>query len=117
MTPLRAIIVGPPGWATSISASIAACHAGAADSFFGSAVMCRVAQQTSLVPSGNAIGSSNSRPRLTKVLTFPAPGRSNPRRWRKQRSVLVRTQKVRTQKEGQVVGVVVVRVVRFRNFV
>jgi hypothetical protein len=29
----------PPSSTTSISASIAACHAGAADSFFGSAVM------------------------------------------------------------------------------
>jgi len=38
MTAIRAIIVGPLR-ATSISASIAACHSGKSDSFFGSLVM------------------------------------------------------------------------------
>ena len=37
-TPIRAIIVGPLR-ATNISASIAACHSGRSDSFFGKLVM------------------------------------------------------------------------------
>ncbi len=39
MIPMRANIVGPPNSATSISASIAACHSGDAASCFGSAMM------------------------------------------------------------------------------
>jgi hypothetical protein len=39
MTPIRANIVGPFRSATSISASIAACHSGSAASFSGSPVM------------------------------------------------------------------------------
>jgi hypothetical protein len=38
MTPIRAIIVGPPRL-HSISASIAACHSGKSDSFFGNFMM------------------------------------------------------------------------------
>jgi hypothetical protein len=38
MTPIRAIIVGPP-LDTSISTSIAVCHSGRSDSFFGRLVM------------------------------------------------------------------------------
>jgi hypothetical protein len=39
MTPTLANIVGPACSTTSISASIAACHSGSADSFFGRPVM------------------------------------------------------------------------------
>jgi hypothetical protein len=39
MTPIRANIVDPPGVATRIKASIAACHSGAVCSALGSLVM------------------------------------------------------------------------------
>ena len=39
ITPIRANMVGPPRSATSMSASIAACHSGRSDSFFGRLVM------------------------------------------------------------------------------
>jgi hypothetical protein len=39
ITPIRANMVGPPRSATSMSASIAACHSGCADSFSGSPVV------------------------------------------------------------------------------
>jgi hypothetical protein len=38
MTPIRAIIVGPPRL-HSISTSIAVCHSGKSDSFFGNFMM------------------------------------------------------------------------------
>jgi hypothetical protein len=43
ITPIRANMVGPPRSATSMSASIAACHSGRSDSFFGRLVMWVVA--------------------------------------------------------------------------
>jgi hypothetical protein len=39
MTPMRANIVGPSCLTTNISAWMAACHSGRADSFFGRLVM------------------------------------------------------------------------------
>jgi hypothetical protein len=45
MTPIRANIVGPPSVATSITLSIAACHSGNPDSFFGRLVMSSTASR------------------------------------------------------------------------
>jgi hypothetical protein len=48
MTPMRAIIVGPPSVATRIKASIAVCHSAASCSAFGSRVMNFPAARTKL---------------------------------------------------------------------
>jgi hypothetical protein len=63
ITPIRANMVGPPRSATSMSASIAACHSGSAASFFGRPVTYVAASRSvrSFSPSGRTIGSSNSR--------------------------------------------------------
>jgi hypothetical protein len=65
---------GPPDVATSIRASIAACHSAVPASFFGSATMYAAASfsVTSGLPFGVGIGSSNRRfqPRLLMAPTL-----------------------------------------------
>ena len=63
MIPMRANIAGPPRSATTIKASIAACHSGAAWTAFGSLVMKSPASRKvrRVRPSGRAIGSSKRR--------------------------------------------------------
>src|SRR5215207_6928127 len=60
MTPIRAIIVGPPRLHNS-KASIAVCNSGKSDSFFGNFVMWSAASfsVSSFRPSGKMMGSSN----------------------------------------------------------
>ena len=55
--------LGPPSSATSIRASIAACHSGPAASFFGNAMMYAAASFSvlSVLPFGIGIGSSKGR--------------------------------------------------------
>jgi len=61
MTPMRAIMVGPPRLATNISASIAACHSGSSASALASSVdvIRRVAQASQLAAARRCA----SRPR------------------------------------------------------
>lgn len=63
---MRANIVGPQRAATSISASIAACHSGASCSRFGSLVMNVAASRSVISGWGSGMGSSKARcqPRL-----------------------------------------------------
>ena len=75
MTPMRANIVGPPRSATSMSASIAACHSGSAASFFGRPVTYVAASGSvrSLRPFAKAIGSSKRAPQGTNDGPSPRP--------------------------------------------
>jgi len=75
MTPMRAIIVGPPLLsATRISVSTAVCHSSSCCSAFGSFWIYRAASSsvTSWRPRGSGIGSSNWRfqPRSLMTPTF-----------------------------------------------
>jgi hypothetical protein len=75
MTPIRANIIEPPRSATRISAAMAACHSGRADSSSGSEVMKLAASRrvTNLHPTGNVIGSTRGSSRDLRSGIFLAP--------------------------------------------
>ena len=72
ITPIGAIIAGPPCSATSISTCIAACHSGASCSALGRLATYSPASRSvvRLRPSGSAIGSSNGRDKETAISAF-----------------------------------------------
>jgi hypothetical protein len=107
MTPMRAIIVGPPCSATRSSTSIAVCHSSICCSAFGSFWIYLPASSrvTSWRPRGSGIGSSNGRFQPRALMT---PSRlvefCSETLWRSWRGFLVARIALRTWRAGRAAG-------------